>query len=181
MVRFALPDALRAVPGLVIYFDGISLRRAAWDEPMAVSPGSHTATLRADGKRREQLRVEVASGGPLTIALPTELVPAPSSPVTSDYGLPRAKVGPAMRDAGIALTVIGGDGPRVTSRAHEPPVPGRLRVPSGRADRRGAAPVGEVVRARFRTSPARVARRRRTERPFPAASSPGAPTPSLGR
>ncbi|MCC6522386.1 MAG: hypothetical protein IT373_06980, partial [Polyangiaceae bacterium] len=107
MVRFALPDALRATPGLVIYFDGIPIRRAAWDEPMPVSPGSHTVTLRGDGKRREKLRVEVASGGAQTIALPTELVPAPSSPVTPDYGLPRAKVGPAMRDGGIALTVIG--------------------------------------------------------------------------
>lgn len=89
-ITVAVPPVLRALPGLVVWRDGVAVGAGQWGEPIPVDGGRHEVSAAAPGKARwtRALDVPVERGvvrveiGPL-VDLPPPFVPAPQLPLSS--------------------------------------------------------------------------------------------------
>ena len=118
-VVVAVPAKARAVAGLEVRRDGVTLGEGQWDAPIPVDPGRHVVTASAPGKTAWESTIDASEPGQtLTVAVPLLLdVPPPPKPVHFDppplVPRPQPKVAPPLgatnrrQLAGIVTGVVG--------------------------------------------------------------------------
>jgi hypothetical protein len=128
MLTLVVPDAVRALPGLVIRRDGIEVGPAQWGTALPVDKGSHAVVVAAGGRTARESGVVVTEDGAsvsFEVQMPLATAPVPSASamatamVTGAVPSPTASAavtspprgsetpGSPLRTAGFVLGAVG--------------------------------------------------------------------------
>lgn len=110
-----VPESSRAMAGLELERDGVSVGQAQWGAAIPVDAGEHLVSARAAGKKPWEARVQVLEQGQtVTVEVPAlEAAPPPKPrvvgppPVPDGSGRPSGSTGSAQRIAGIVVGSAG--------------------------------------------------------------------------
>jgi hypothetical protein len=97
-ITIALPEAIAALPGVVVERDEVALEPVVWGTAVPVDLGPHVVRVKAPGKERWETTVQVsalAQDVVLTVPLLADAAaPAPEPQAARDEGLARAPAAP---------------------------------------------------------------------------------------